>query len=67
MIKSEESYIEHEVRIRVMEGVHKDIKDTLATIKQDMKSQFHWTITMIFTILLAIIGLFGASIIAKLI
>lgn len=55
MNKAEENYIEHEVRIRVVEEVHKDIKISLNNIETKMDSQFKW-------ILATVLSLFGGII-----
>jgi hypothetical protein len=45
MNKEQESYIEHEVRIRVLEGTNKDIKDTLIRLEDKIDSHFKWNLS----------------------
>jgi hypothetical protein len=54
--------IEHEVRLRLLEDRHNDIKETFKDIKNElkelrteMKSQFRWTIMLVFTFLAAVV------------
>lgn len=62
MNNSDQLYINHEVRLQVLEEVAKDTKE----MRKEMHTQFRWTVTMFMTILLANIGLFGGLILAKL-
>jgi CRISPR/Cas system CSM-associated protein Csm5 (group 7 of RAMP superfamily) len=72
MNQSDQLYIDHEVRIRVNEEIYKDLRDlrveskeSWKELKQEMNSQFRWTVTMFFTILLANIALFGSVFLIK--
>jgi hypothetical protein len=64
--KSPELSIDHEVRIRLLEKIATETKDTLKEFRSDLKdlrsefrselrSQFHWAIGMNFTIILTIL------------
>lgn len=73
MQSSDQLYIDHEVRIRVNEEIYKDLRDlrvetrdAVKELKQEMHSNFKWTITMFMTILLANIALFGGLFLTKL-
>lgn len=52
MDDKQEQYIDHEVRLRVKEGIIKDIKDTLGRLDDKMDNQFKWIIGIIVTMFL---------------
>lgn len=73
MNKAEENYIDHEVRVRVLEGTTKEIKDTLIRLEDKMDNTFKYLSGKMDShfkwILATILTLFGGIIlhIAKLI
>lgn len=62
MNNSDQLYINHEVRLQLLEEAVKDFKE----IRKEMHTNFKWTVTMFMTILLAIITLFGGLLLTKL-
>lgn len=59
MNKAEENYVDHEVRVRVLEVTHKEIRDGLKALDTKMDYQFRWLVGLLF-------GLFGALLLTKL-
>lgn len=47
MNKDTEQYIEHEVRLRLHEGLYKHLYDKLESMDKKIDSNFHWTLTLI--------------------
>ncbi len=69
MNNSEQNYIDHEVRIRLLEKIAEGIDKRFDKLELKMDSQFHWVLGTIFTLIITIITLFGGIILhmAKLI
>ena len=44
---TEEQYIEHEVKLRLHEGIYKQLYDKLEYMDKKIDSNFHWTISLI--------------------
>lgn len=57
--KSPELFIDHEVRIRMLESIFSDVRNEMKEMRiefrSELKSQFHWSVGMNFTIVLAIL------------
>jgi hypothetical protein len=51
MIKTNEQYIDHETRIRILENIAGNINKTLLELKSEVRHQFHWTLGLIFLFL----------------
>lgn len=68
-MNNNESYIDHEVRLRMIEEVNKDIKSELKELRKDMRNQFLWTLGTIITLVGGVLGIFGSIVLhsAKLI
>ena len=66
MNSSDQLYIDHEVRIQLLQELVKDNKEEMKGFRQEMNSNFRWTIGMFMTILVAMIGLFGGLLLTKL-
>lgn len=65
MNKTEENYIDHEVRIRVQEGIYKEVRDTLVRLDGKIDSHFYWTLSTLFLLIVTVISLFGGSILLQ--
>lgn len=50
MNKTEENYIEHEVQIRVLNEINKDIKNVLIRLEEKMDSHFKWMLATMITL-----------------
>lgn len=55
----QEAYIQHEVKIRLLQDKHKEFEKIFDRIEEKMDSHFHWTLGTIFALILTIIALFG--------
>ena len=64
-----ETIIDHEVRIRLLEKIAEGIDRRFDKFEAKMDSQFHWILGIIMTLIVTIITLFGGIILhlAKLI
>ncbi len=64
-----EQYIDHEVRVRLLEKIAEGIDRRFDKLESKMDSQFHWVLGTLFTLIITIITLFGGIILymAKLI
>lgn len=51
-----EQYIEHEVQIRVLNAKNDLVSETLKEIKHDLKSQFHWTMSILSVLFVSLFG-----------
>lgn len=62
-------YIEHEVRLRLLEKIAEGIEKRFDRLELKMDAQFHWVLGMIITMIITVITLFGGIILhmAKLI
>jgi hypothetical protein len=69
MNAKDETHIDHEVRIRLLEKIAEAIDKRFDKLEAKMDSQFHWVLGTIFTLIITIITLFGGIILhlAKLI
>jgi hypothetical protein len=56
MSKTEENYIDHEVRVRVLEGTTKDIKDTLVRLEDKIDSHFKWNLSTMLMLIVAVLS-----------
>jgi hypothetical protein len=61
MNKDDESYINHEVRIQVLEKIADDIHKTLSEIKNESRTHFIAVIFMIFTAIIIPVVLHAAK------
>jgi hypothetical protein len=59
-------YVDHEVRIQLVESYIKDMKDSFKHLENKMDSQFKWVIGTFFGTIVTIIAMFGGVIITKL-
>jgi hypothetical protein len=66
MNSSDQLYVNHEVRLQLLEESIKENKEVMKGFQNEMHSNFRWTITMFMTILVAIITLFGGLLLTKL-
>lgn len=66
MNNSDQLYVNHEVRLQLLEEAFKDNKEVMTGFRNEMHSNFRWTVTMFMTILVAIIALFGGLLLTKL-
>lgn len=68
-MKTEETCIDHEVRVRVLENIAINIEKRFDKLEQKMDSQFHWVLGTILGLIGLVITIFGGIILhmAKLI
>ena len=57
MTTSNENYIDHEVRLRVQESVHKEIRDSLKHLEGKVDSHFKWMLGTMLGLFVGIIGI----------
>jgi hypothetical protein len=62
MNKSEENYIDHEVRVILLEKIASNIESRFDKIDDEIRSQFHWVMGTILAQIALIITLFGGII-----
>lgn len=62
MNKCEENYIDHEVRIRLQEGIYKEVRDNIKHLDNKIDSHFHWVLGTILAQMAMTITLFGGII-----
>ena len=69
MSNTNELYVDHEVRIRLLESIMQKIDLRFDRIESKIDSNFHWVIGTIITLIIAMLTLFGGVILhlAKLI
>jgi hypothetical protein len=56
MNKAEENYIEHEVQIRVLNEINKDIKNVLIRLEEKMDSHFKWNLSTMLMLVVAVLS-----------
>jgi hypothetical protein len=72
LTENQEQYIEHEVKIRLLEGnqsrfetTFKSINERFQHLENKMDSHFKWTMGTIIAMILSIVALFGGLILTK--
>lgn len=60
MSSANETHINHEVRIRTLEKIAENIDKRFDKMDAKMDSHFHWTLGIIITLIVTIVGFFGA-------
>jgi len=61
MNNSDQLYINHEVRLQMLEEIAKETKETLKEVKQEIHSNFKWIIAIILGSVLLPVILHGAK------
>ena len=55
--KENENYIDHEVRIRIQEGVYKEVRDSIKELQQKVDSHFKWLLGTMLGLFVGIVGI----------
>lgn len=59
LTKDQQNYIEHEVRIRLMEDKHQSFEKRFDKLEAKIDSQFHWILGTILGLIGILISMFG--------